>query len=347
MHRNILVFGGSGYSGLELIRLLGQHDAANLIGASSNRWENSPIADYAPQWAGHQVFVSHDALFEMSGENDVAFLATHATVSHDLAPKLLARGVKVIDVSGAFRLAQGKDVREWYGFEHEHEALLQQAVYGLPELFADSYRGQAPALIANPGCYPTATILSLAPLLKANLLRLDLPIHVAGKSGVTGAGRKLAESLLYNEVAETFRPYRLVKHQHTPEIERFLSALTEKSVQVSFTPHLIPVRRDLLTSSYAQAKDDVTQSDIDQAYAEFYSDKAFVRVLSESTPHPGGVVHTNFCDVMCKIDPRTQSILAFGAIDNLVKGAAGQAIQNYNLSYGLDERMGLLPQEKS
>jgi N-acetyl-gamma-glutamyl-phosphate reductase len=347
MQTNVLVFGGSGYSGLELLRLIAQHPEIKLSGASSNRWENAAIRDYAPQWPGQQVFVSHDRLFEMASENDVAFLATHATVSHDLAPKLLKRGLKVIDISGAFRLAQIEDVQRWYGFDHKHQDLLSQAVYGLPELFAESYRGQAPNLIANPGCYPTATILSLAPLLHADLLRLDVPIHVDGKSGVTGAGRKLADNLLYNEVADTFRPYRLIKHQHTPEIERFLTEVAKQAVQVSFTPHLIPVRRGLMTSSYAQAKDTVRQADIDEAYRDYYSDQPFVRVQYENTPHPGGVVHSNYCDVMCKIDPRTQTVLAFGAIDNLVKGAAGQALQNYNLCFGLDQGLGLLPQENS
>ena len=347
MGTKVLVFGGSGYSGLELLRLLARHEQIDLSGASSNRWENELLSDHVSQWCGPDRFVSHEALFDQAKADSVAFLATHATVSHDLAPKLIERGLQVIDVSGAFRLASVGDVAQWYGFEHLHDTLLKSAVYGLPEIFGDNYRGQTTPLIANPGCYPTAAILSLAPLLANQLLRLDVPINVDGKSGVTGAGRKLADNLLFNEVAETFRPYRMTKHQHTPEIERFLSSIADEPVLLSFTPHLIPVRRGLLTSSYAHAKPGLTQAQIDQAYVEFYADKPFVRFNAESIPHPGGVVQSNFCDVTCKIDPRNGSICAFGAIDNLMKGAAGQAVQNFNLTHGLDERTGLLPQERS
>ena len=347
MRTKVLVFGGSGYSGLELLRLLALHDRVELIGASSNRWENELISAYAPQWCGSEKFVKHDDLFLQAEADSVAFLATHATVSHELAPKLLAQGVRVIDVSGAFRLSNTQDVAQWYGFEHAHENLLQTAVYGLPELYADTYKNQSPQLIANPGCYPTATLLALAPLLAENLLRLDVPIQVDGKSGVTGAGRKLADSLLYNEVAETFRPYRMTQHQHTPEIERFLTDIAQEPVQLSFTPHLIPVRRGLMTSSYALAVPGVTQEKIDELFTAFYAEKPFVRFLTEGAPHPGAVLHTNFCDVTCKIDSRNGSICAFGAIDNLVKGAAGQALQNFNLTHGMDERTGLLPQERS
>ena len=347
MRTKVLVFGGSGYSGLELLRLLALHDHVELTGASSNRWEDELLSSYAPQWRGAEKFINHDALFAQAQTGSVAFLATHATVSHELAPKLIEKGIRVIDVSGAFRLSTKKDVEEWYGFDHQHEELLRSAVYGLPEIFAEQYVNQAPKLIANPGCYPTATILALAPLLAEKMLRLDVPIHVDGKSGVTGAGRKLADSLLYNEVAETFRPYRMTKHQHTPEIERFLTAIAKDNVQLSFTPHLIPVRRGLMTSSYAHAVPGVTQEKIDELYTAFYADKPFVRFLPKTAPHPGGVLQTNFCDVTCKIDPRNGSICAFGAIDNLVKGAAGQALQNFNLTHGFDECAGLLPQERS
>ena len=222
MRTQALVFGASGYSGLELLRLIAQHRHIDLAGASSNRWEGEPLGAYAPQWPGQEEFVNHDRLFEQAQSGQVAFLATHATVSHELAPKLIQKGVQVIDVSGAFRLETVQDVQEWYGFEHQHNDLLADAVYGLPEVFGEQYKNKPVNLIANPGCYPTATILALAPLLASNLLRLDVPIQVDGKSGVTGAGRKLADSLLYNEVAETFRPYRMTKHQHTPEIERYL-----------------------------------------------------------------------------------------------------------------------------
>jgi len=342
MKTKVLVFGGSGYSGLELLRILAGHPEIQLLGASSNRWSNAPLSRHCPTWSGEDTFVSHDQLFERVEPGSLAFLATHATVSHDLAPKILEQSAQVIDVSGAFRLATLDDVSRWYGFEHQHEALLKNAVYGLPELYADDYLNTQVPLIANPGCYPTACILSIAPLFAYQLVRTDLPVHVDGKSGVTGAGRKLADNLLFNEVAETFRPYRMTKHQHTPEMERFLTKSAKADISVSFTPHLIPVRRGLLTSSYLQAKEGLTQTQVDEAYNEFYKNQPFVRVLTDESPHPAAVVQTNFCDVTCKVDPRNGTVSAFGAIDNLVKGAAGQAIQNMNLLRGYSETLGLL-----
>ena len=343
MQTKVLVFGGSGYSGLELLRILAAHPHIELLGASSNRWTDAPLSRYCPTWTGKETFVSHDELFEKVEPGSLAFLATHATVSHDLAPRILEKAAQVIDVSGAFRLANLSDVSTWYGFEHQHEALLSNAIYGLPELYAQSYARTETPLIANPGCYPTACILSLAPLFAHQLIRTDLPVHVDGKSGVTGAGRKLADNLLYNEVADTFRPYRMTKHQHTPEMERFLSKTANTEVSVSFTPHLIPVRRGLMTSSYVQAVEGLTQQRVDEAYQDFYKDQPFVRVLTKESPHPAAVVNTNFCDVTCKVDPRNATVSAFGAIDNLVKGAAGQAVQNMNLLKGYAETLGLLP----
>lgn len=337
--QDVVVFGGSGYSGMELLRLLAGHPAVSLRGASSNRWGGEVLSAHVPSWVGDDRFFPHDDLFEVTESGDIAFMATPAGTSLVLGPKLLARGARVIDLSGAFRLADAKAYADWYALEHDRADLLRDAIYGLPELFPDGF-GEA-KLIANPGCYATAAILAVAPLVKANLLQPGAPIVLDGKSGATGAGRKLADNLLFNEVAETVKPYRLGAHQHTPEIERYLGLLGG-DVKVSFTAHLLSIRRGLLVSAYAPARQGVDQAAIDAAYDELYSEAKFVRVLRDRIPHPGAVVYTNHCDVRAQLDPRTHMIMAFGALDNLVKGAAGQAIQNLNALLGIDLTSGLL-----
>lgn len=340
----VLVFGGSGYSGLELLRLLASHRGVEVVAASSDRHAGRSIAEQVPGFARRATYVGHDALLAGISAGQLAFLATPAETSHALAPKLLAAGLSVIDLSGAFRLASPDDHREWYGFAHEHPELLERAVYGLPELFPVGPAAREPVLIANPGCYATCAALAVAPLASAGLVEEGAPIFLDGKSGTTGAGRKADEAFSFSEVAETVRPYRLARHQHTPEIERTLGRVAGRPVRVSFTAHLLPMRRGLLVSAYAQARPGVDQAAVDAAYAETYRNSPFVRVLGpDRPPHPGPVAHTNFCDVSAKLDARTGSILAFGALDNLVKGAAGQAIQNMNLLLGLPPTAGLLP----
>lgn len=337
----IFVFGGSGYSGLELLRILAGHPFVRVVGASSDRYAGAAISAHVPGFRAPLRFESHEALLARA-KDGVAMLATPHESSRSLAPTLIERGLRVIDLSGAFRLEDLEGYAEWYGFTHDEAGLVMEAHYGLPELFPWP---EAPVrLVANPGCYATAAQLAVGPLVAAGLV--EPTIILDGKSGVTGAGRKLSEDLLFSEVAESIRPYRLARHQHTPEIQQGLARLWPggrvSTLSVAFTAHLIPIRRGLLVSAYLRAKPWVDQAAIDAAYAERYSNTPFVRVCSEP-PETGRTTGTNFCDVMATLDVKSGTVLAFGALDNLVKGAAGQAVQNLNAMLALDPTVGLLP----
>lgn len=332
---SILIFGASGYAGLELCGLLGRHPSAVLRGASSDKLRGQRIQRLAPGFSGDLAFIGHAELLEQASGGAVAFLATPAETSLELAPRLLAKGTRVIDLSGAFRLRDASLYPTWYGFTHTAPELLSRAHYGLPELFP-----LAPAtttLVANPGCYATAAALAAAPLVLGQLIELDQPLILDGKSGVTGAGRRSEEAFSFSEVAGTIRPYRLGKHQHVPEIEQCLGG----GVQLSFSPHLIPIRRGLLVSGYARARLGVTAAQIQEAFIQRYQGRPFVQVLTETLPEPGPVTHTNVCTVGAHLDPRTRVVSFFGALDNLLKGAAGQAVQNLNLLIGADLSAGL------
>jgi N-acetyl-gamma-glutamyl-phosphate reductase len=335
----ILIFGASGYSGLELLRWLARHPEIRVVAASSDRWSGRPAKDRAPNAPPGLLFSTHDAALAEARSGHVAFLATPAETSLELAPKLVAKGVRVIDLSGAFRLERA-DYPHWYGFEHTAPELLAEAVYGLPEV--DRTDLSKVRLVANPGCYATAAILAVAPLLASDLL-VDAPIALDGKSGTTGAGRNAKEHLLYSEVAETVCAYRLGRHQHTPEIERALGRLAGRKVTVSLTAHLVPMRRGLLVSAYARPKAGVTPDAVSGALAKFYRDARFVRIQSERVAEPGPVAYTNQAEVQAMLDPRADLLVAFGALDNLVKGAAGQAIQNMNRMLGMPPELGLEP----
>lgn len=340
---DVLIFGASGYSGLELLRLLARHPVARVVAASSDSLRGVRVKARLPEWRTELEFSAHEAVLGRAAGVEVALLATPARTSADLAPKLLDRGVSVIDLSGAHRLDDPAVFREWYGFEHPHPERAAGATYGLVELFPRPARLEPgrPQLIANPGCYATAAIMAAAPLLTAGLVEPGAPLTIDGKSGATGAGRTLEEKLLFSEVAESVRPYRVARHQHTPEIERALSLLARRPVLVSFTAHLVPMRRGLLASVYALARAGVKQVDLDAAFAASYANQALVRVLTDRPPETGIVAHTGFVEVGATLDARVRQIAAFAAIDNLGKGAAGQAIQNLNALLGIDLGTGL------
>ena len=336
----VVVFGASGYSGLELLRLLMRHDAVSVRAASSDRWAGVPVTERIPAWPSELNFERHAVVLEQVRAGDIAILATPAATSAELAPALLDRGLRVIDVSGAFRLQDPADYAEWYGFEHPAPELLEHASYGLPEVFSFAPDTR---LVANPGCYATAAILAAAPLLHHHLLVPDAPLVLDGKSGVTGAGRALKDELLFSEVDESLRPYRVGRHQHTPEIEQALEYVSGRPVRVSFNAHLVPMRRGLLVSAYATVKRGVSQSDVERAYREALVDRPFANWV-DRPPETGRVVHDSFAEVWARLDPRTGLVSAFCAIDNLLKGAAGQAVQNLNALLGLPEATGLTPE---
>ncbi len=268
-------------------------------------------------------FTRLDEVLEAADGDAIVCLATPAETSAELAPQLLDRGARVVDLSGAFRLPDMAAFREWYGFDHPRPDLAAAAAYGLPELLPIP---KGSRLVANPGCYATASILAIAPLLTSGLAAPG-PIVIDGKSGTTGAGKKASEALLFAEVGENLRPYRLTKHQHTPEIERALTTLSGREVRVGFVAHLVPMRRGILVSAYLPAAEGVTDAKLEEAYRAAYPGDGFVR-FSGTPPETGHVQFTNHCVVHARVDRRIDRILAFAAIDNLVKGAAGQAIQN-------------------
>jgi N-acetyl-gamma-glutamyl-phosphate reductase len=335
----VVVFGASGYSGLELLDILARHPAVRVVAASSDRWAGEEVAERLRAWPTGLRFAPHAEVLEATRPGQVALLAMPAEGSAELAPALLERGLRVIDLSGAFRLRDPAAYEAWYGFRHPAPGLLDEAVYGLPELF------EVPAdarLVANPGCYATATILACAPLLAHHLLVPGSPLVADGKSGVTGAGRSVKEELMFPEVQENLRAYRVGRHQHTPEVEQALEEVSGRAVRLSFTAHLIPMRRGILVSVYAPLHRGVGAADVERAYRETLGGRPFIAWV-DRPPETALVRGTNFVELHAQVDARTRTVCAFAAIDNLGKGAAGQAVQNLNVLLGLPEGTGLLP----
>jgi N-acetyl-gamma-glutamyl-phosphate reductase len=276
------------------------------------------------------------------GSVDLVFLCTPAEVSLALAPSALDGGARVVDLSGAFRL-KAADYPRWYGFEHTRADLLEQAVYSIPETSGPDGAAalRAARLVANPGCYPTASVLAVWPLLKAGVIE-PTGIIVDAKSGTTGAGRKASEEMSFSEVADDFHAYRVLKHQHTPEIERALGLVGSPVGPVTFMAHLLPVRRGILATAYGRLRPGKTAADAVAAVQALVDGKPFLRATRTDAVRLQGVVSTNRVLLGADADPERGVAVGFAAIDNLVKGAAGQAVQNANLMYGLDETTGLL-----
>jgi N-acetyl-gamma-glutamyl-phosphate reductase len=332
------VVGASGYTGLELTRYLARHPRLRPVALLSDRWSGEPAGGRLPLPAPLAA-LRYGALSDAPAvDAEVAFLATPAEVSADLAPKLLARGVKVVDLSGAFRLEDPGLYPRWYGFEHPAPALLAEARYGLPELAREKLRGAR--LVTNPGCYATATALALAPLVRSGLVLAE-GISVAGLSGVTGAGRKATEDYSFCEVDEDLRAYRLAKHQHVPEIEQTVARHAGRCGAISFTPHLVPIRRGILATCTLRLAPGAAAGEVAKALEAAYAGEPFVRVLAPEKVAVKDVVRTNRAHVGVAVDARAGAAVVVSAIDNLVKGAAGQAVQAANAAFGWDEALGL------
>ena len=332
------VIGASGYSGGELVRLLLGHPGVELAAVGGASSAGSRLDQIHPHLSGTPVAGLVLAPAEEVGGVDVAFLALPHGMSSKLAPTLLDAGTRVIDLGGDFRLPAFA-YPAWYGFEHPAPAWLDKAVYGLPELFRDQILGAE--LVANPGCYPTPVALGMAPLLSVGLVGAE-PILVDGKTGLSGAGRRSTEATSYAVTEESVRPYRFPAHQHTPEMERVLELSSGLAPSISFVPHLVPSVRGVLVTCYARAAAGATTEELTDVLVRAYADEPFVRVLPA-----GGMVDTkrtrgsNVVELQAAVDPRTGTAVVAGALDNLVKGAAGQAIQNLNLLIGLAETTGL------
>ena len=341
MNIRIGIVGVSGYAGLELISLITRHPNAEFVaGIDTPELEGKPLHELHPQLRDvcrlNAIPPDPEGLRDLN--LDTVFLCTPDKVSYDLAPKLLALGIRVIDFSGAFRLKNAASYPTWYGFSHSDPELLQSAVYGLPEWNAKAI---APArLIANPGCYPTSVILAMRPLAQGGLLAAGSDIFCDSKSGVTGAGRGAKPELMFAEVAQSFRAYNPVAHRHAPEMCQEIGWNLES---FTFVPHLLPIPRGILSTIYVSFSRQMDSAEIEAAYNACYSKHRFVRILGgQALPELRAVTHTNFCDIGWRITHGGRRGIIFSAIDNLGKGASSQALQNFNLMHGLDEGAGLL-----
>ena len=333
------IAGASGYTGLELIRLLANHPEVELSVLTSETYKEKSIADVFPSLNGIININLQSLDVEILKSCDVIFLALPHTIGMDILPELLKFNCKVIDLSADYRLKNADTYSEWYSLTHTHPEFLSQVIYGLPELHREKIKSAQG--VANPGCYPTSVILAIAPLLKTDWVDLE-SIVSDSKSGVSGAGRKTSITTQFSEANEGVTPYGLASHRHTPEIEQELSNLVGKPIKISFSPHLIPMSRGMLSTIYINLNHKLKDENLIEHYENFYSDELFVRVLDKgkfaSTHFVSG---SNFCDIGIKVDSRVNRLVITSAIDNLIKGASGQAIQNMNIMLGFGEATGL------
>lgn len=337
----IAILGATGYVGTEILRILTQHPQVNIGAVVSRSFSGKNFSDIYPNFGkvlDKEISeIDIDALCE---ENDVFITALPHEASNEIIPALIKKGKRVIDHSAAFRFKNKTTYETWYKSAHGMEDLLEHAVYGLPELYRDKI--QKAHLVANPGCYPTCTILGIAPLMAKKLVQ-NTNIIIDAASGVTGAGRKSDLVYSFCEAHENFKAYGVTNHRHTPEIEQELSNLAGEDVLVSFTPHLMPVKRGMMCTSYLNLKDSGLDSEkLYDLYCEYYKEEFFVRVLKPGIlPETKNVAGSNFIDISVNVDKRLNRAVIVSAIDNLGKGAASQAVQCLNIMLGLDEKTGL------
>ena len=333
------IFGASGYTGQELSRILLGHPEVKLVAVTSRRFAGQPVSEVFPALKVLTSLKYQNATpTEICRICDVVFLALPHGVSMEIAPEFIQAGKKVIDLSADYRLRDVKIYETWYG-KHSSSKFIKEAVYGIPELYRAKIKKTK--FIANPGCYPTSIILGLAPALKKKIL--DITTIIADSaSGVSGAGREPLTGSLFCEVDGGFKAYKVGKHRHLPEIEQELNSLAGKKFAISFTPHLLPVKRGILSTIYAKLKKDISLGDLHSLYSAFYEGEKFVLICPSGIyPNISSVCGSNYCDIGLAVDPRTKRVIIMAAIDNLIKGAAGQAVQNMNIICGFDENAGL------
>ena len=334
------IIGATGYAGGELARLLLQREDVQILWYGSRSYVGQKYASVYPNlFQIVEDSCQDDSLKELADRADVVFTATPQGFCASIIEEEILSKVKVIDLSADFRIKDQEVYERWYKLEHKSSQFLGEAVYGLPEVNREKIREAR--LIANPGCFPTCSFLAVYPLVKEGLVDPNTLI-IDAKSGTSGAGRGAKMDNLYCEVNESIKAYGVGTHRHTPEIEEQLSYAAGKPVTISFTPHLVPMNRGILVTAYASLNGKVTEEEARAAYEKYYRDEYFVRLLEPgAVPQTRWVEGSNFADVNFKIDPRTGRVVMMGVIDNMVKGAAGQAVQNMNLMFGLPEETGL------
>ena len=334
------IIGATGYAGGELVRILSGHKDAEIKWYGSRSYIDRKYADvYRNMFQIVDAVCMDDNMEELASQVDVIFTATPQGLCASLVNEEILSKTKIIDLSADFRLKDVKVYEEWYKIEHKAPRFLEEAVYGLCEVNRESVRNAR--LVANPGCYTTCSILTAYPLAKERLIDMSTLI-IDAKSGTSGAGRGAKVPNLFCEVNENIKAYGVASHRHTPEIEEQLGYAAGEQVALSFTPHLVPMNRGILATEYAKLTKDVSWEDVKAVYDKYYGDEKFIRVLDKDVcPETKWVEGSNYVDIGFKIDPRTNRIIMMGDIDNLVKGAAGQAVQNMNLMFGLEESEGL------
>lgn len=334
------IIGSTGYAGGELVRILTGHKNAEIVWYGSRSYIDEKYADvYRNMFQIVDAVCMDDNMEELASQVDVIFTATPQGLCASLVNEDILSKTKIIDLSADFRLKDVNVYEEWYKIGHKAPQFIEEAVYGLCEVNREDVKKAR--LVANPGCYTTCSILTAYPLAKEGLIDMDTLI-IDAKSGTSGAGRGAKLPNLYCEVNENIKAYGVATHRHTPEIEEQLGYASGEKVVLNFTPHLVPMNRGILATEYAKLKKDVTWEEVKAVYDKYYAAEKFVRVLDKDVcPETKWVEGSNYVDIGFKIDPRTNRIIMMGAIDNLVKGAAGQAVQNMNLMFGEKESEGL------
>ncbi|MFZ3171830.1 MAG: N-acetyl-gamma-glutamyl-phosphate reductase [Carboxydocellales bacterium] len=334
------IIGATGYTGAELVRILARHPEVELVALTSQSYVGQEISQVFPHLKPLTTLLcSEQDVPKVARESDVIFTALPHGLSVPIVQEAIANGAKVIDLGADFRLDDIAEYQHWYKVEHLAPGLLAEAVYGLPEINREKIASAR--VVGNPGCYPTSVVLGLAPLLKTGLVKHD-SIIIDAKSGVSGAGRGLSLGIHYSECNDSIKAYNVGGHRHIPEIEQELTKLAGAKVSISFTPHLVPMTRGMLSTIYGSLTKGVTAQEVQQLYTSFYAAEPFVQVLPlGELPQTKWCSGSNYCFIGLVVDPRVNRVVVLSALDNLVKGASGQAVQNMNLMFGLPETCGL------
>lgn len=332
------VLGATGYAGIELVRLLNSHPEVEIKMLVSHSFVGKKISEVYQNFRGVLDMECEELDVDKAASCDIVFTALPHGASKEVIPQLYEKGARIIDLSGDFRYDDAAVYEQWYNQPHSSPELLKKSVYGLCELHRDKIKQTR--LVGNPGCYTTCSILGLAPLLANGLVHKD-NIIIDAKSGVTGAGRNTALDYSFCECTENTKAYKIGTHRHTSEIEQELSKLAGEEILVSFTPHLIPQKRGILSTMYANLKKDVDTQELIKLYKKYYDGEYFVRVYESGLPETNHVAGSNFVDIGLVVDKRLGRVVVSAAIDNIGKGAAGQAVQNMNIMLGLDEKTGI------